>query len=141
MKVRITLAEFQEFCRLQAKRRWDWPATFSTNSRGDIWPYVRNGYTPPAERENVRECSRLLDRIADLYKGQREEGGRFFINEVGVFWKDEARQPVQFVEWNSGGERLLSPAQAKVEEQSKLSDLERYQEMMKQINVNRKLKS
>jgi hypothetical protein len=114
--VEITLAQFQEFCELQQKRRWDWPATFSTNSKGEVWPFLRKGYTPPRERENVRAYSPLLAIVADIYTTQRGEGGRFFVNEVGAFWKSDPVEPIQFVKWDAGEKRLLSPMQAKREE-------------------------
>ena len=41
--VSITLSQFQDFCELQMKRRWDWPATFSANPKGEVWPYLSKG--------------------------------------------------------------------------------------------------
>jgi hypothetical protein len=83
----VTREQFDEFKKLQVKRRWDWPATFSTNSRGSIWPYVTNGRTPEYDRTDVRGVSPLLDEIADRYTALREEGGRFFIGWNGAFWR------------------------------------------------------
>ena len=63
-------------------------------------------YTPERERENARGCSAVLDQVADVFSVQREPCGRFFINDVGAFWKDEDRRPQQFVQWDFGGEEL-----------------------------------
>ena len=90
MKVlEITREQFDGFKKLQVKKRWDWPATFSTNSKGPIWPYVTNGRTPEKDRNDVRGVSPLLDEIADRYTAMREEGGRFFIGWNGAFWRSE----------------------------------------------------
>ena len=64
----ITRAEFDKFKELQIRKRWDWPATFSTNARGAIWPYVTNGRTPLQDRIDVRGLSTLLDQVADIYR-------------------------------------------------------------------------
>lgn len=107
--IRISADEFQAFCDLRQKHRWDWPATFSTNSNGDIWGFQTYGYTPPARREDIREASPLLDQVADIYRDQREECGRFFIDHRGAFFKEDGAE-VQFVQWNSGGETLRAPS-------------------------------
>jgi hypothetical protein len=83
--IRITTAEFQAFCDLQQKHRWDWPAVFSTNANGDLWGFRSFGPTPEREREYVGGCSPLLDQVAGIYSVQREECGRFFIDERGAF--------------------------------------------------------
>jgi len=96
----ITRDQFDEFKKLQVKKRWDWPATFSTNSQGSIWPYVTNGRTPIEDRNNVRGESPLLDEIADRYTTMREEGGRFFIGWNGAFWRSENDdRPQTIVSW------------------------------------------
>lgn len=109
--VSITPAEFREFCELQRKHSWLWPARFSTNPRGDVWPYWTKGPTPTNQRENVRHYSELLAQVADICRERRdEEGGRFFINENGAFWKSvRGQKPIQFVAWDSGGETLERP--------------------------------
>jgi hypothetical protein len=86
-ELEITREQFDEFKRLQVKKRWDWPATFSTNSKGPIWPYVTNGKTRQEARNDIRGISPLLDQVADIYTARREEGGRFFIGWDGAFWR------------------------------------------------------
>ena len=100
-EIEITREQFDEFKRLQVKKRWDWPATFSTNSHGSIWPYVTNGKTQLEDRTDVRGESRLLDEIADRYTAIREDGGRFFIGWDGAFWRSENDdRPQTIVRWN-----------------------------------------
>jgi len=101
----LTKVQFQEFRDLQQKRRWDWPATFSANSKGDIWPYVGNGHTPLRKRVDVKGCSPILKWVADVYTAIRPEGGRFFIGDNGAFWKSAGRDPVQFLQWDFGEEQ------------------------------------
>ena len=94
-RLKVTRAEFDYLRVLQRKKRWGWPAVFSTNHRGDIWPFVTRSYTPVAAREEVRGLSRVIDRIADLYLKVRGDGGRFFIDDFGACYKDdEIRAPL-----------------------------------------------
>jgi hypothetical protein len=84
--------EYEAFREVQLRQRWDWPATFSTNSDRDIWPFITRSRTPRAQRVNVRGMSPLLDRIADACLNDRQSGGRFFINETGAYCKVEGYQ-------------------------------------------------
>jgi hypothetical protein len=111
MRVRISSEEFQQFCELQQRRRWDWPAVFSSNPNGDVWAFTRYGYTPLAERENLRGLSRLLDIVADSYERQRPDCGRFFIDQRGAFFKADSQADVQFITWDSPGIHLQGPTQ------------------------------
>ena len=96
----ITREQFDQFKSLQLRKRWDWPATFSTNPQGAIWPYVTNGRTPVEDRANVRGISPLLDEVADRYMAMRENGGRFFISWSGAFWRSEDGNCLQtIVDW------------------------------------------
>jgi hypothetical protein len=75
---------------LQIKLPWEWPAVFSANSRGDIWPFVTYGLTPEWLREDVRGLSPVVDEIADSFLSYQRIGGRFFIDENGAYVKDAA---------------------------------------------------
>jgi len=85
----FTRKEYDWLRSLQRKKRWDWPAIFSTNARGDIWPYVRHGWTPEHEREEVRGLSTVIDQVADIYLTVRSDGGRFFIDDNWACYKSE----------------------------------------------------
>ena len=102
-RIAITRDEFDEFRRLQIRYRWDWPAVFSTNYYSEIWPWVTYGYTPGANREPVRGLSPIVDAVADEYLRVRPEGGRFFINERGAFYKDADGVSVQFASFRICG--------------------------------------
>ncbi len=39
----------------------------------------------------------MIDRVGNLYLATREGGGRFFINEIGAFYKDHEKQMWQFI--------------------------------------------
>jgi hypothetical protein len=75
---------------LQRQKRWDWPAAFSTNPRGDIWPYVRHGWTQGHEREEVSGLSAVIDKVTEIYRKVRSDGGRFFIDEQLACYKGGA---------------------------------------------------
>jgi hypothetical protein len=122
-RIRITTAEFREFCEFQQKHRWDWPAVFSTNPNGDICCFQGYGYKPLSERENLREASPLLDVVADIYSEQREECGRFFIDHRGAFFKNDGTE-VQFVQWDSGQEKLTPPASTSAPEGPQMTQSE-----------------
>lgn len=110
-KIRITAVEFRQFCDLRQKHRWDWPAVFGTNSKGKIWGFRTYGKTPEEKRDYVDKSLPLLDQVAGILSDQREECGRFFIDERGAFFKRDGAE-LQFVQWDPGGERLQSPVQA-----------------------------
>ena len=84
---------------LQRRKRWDWPAVFSTNPKGNIWPYVRHGWTPDHEREEVRGLSTVIDKVADIYLKVRSDGGRLFIDDQLACYKGETvgDEPTVFV--------------------------------------------
>jgi hypothetical protein len=97
--VQMSQAEFAELKELQRKRRWDWPAWFSSNREGEIWACVGRGWSRREERIDVRGISPVLDKIAKNYQYFRSERGRFFINNEGAFYKDEVGDEIQFVEF------------------------------------------
>ena len=85
----VTRKQFDQLKALQVKKRWDWPATFSTNAKGEIWPYVSHGWTHPQDREEVSGLSKIVDEVARLYLRLRADGGRFFIDDFGAWHKSE----------------------------------------------------
>lgn len=101
----ITHEEFIELLSLQRKCRPDWPAAFSTNPLGHIWPWVCYGWTPLQSRDYVRGCSTVIDRVAKLYLDERPEGGRFFIDMQGAHWKRWDGELMTFVYFRLVGKR------------------------------------
>ncbi len=94
--IRLTRADFELLKVLQVQQRWDWPAIFSTNPQGDIWPFVTWGLTPEEVRHGIRGLSKVVDEVADAYVCRRHLGGRFFIDESGAFHKNGAGRTVKF---------------------------------------------
>jgi predicted nucleic acid-binding Zn-ribbon protein len=84
---------------LQQKPR-EWPAWFSANVKGEVWPGVNYGPTPLDTRLDVRGISEVLDKVINIYLHVRPGGGRFFVSDEGVFYKDENADPVQFIKFN-----------------------------------------
>ena len=85
----VTREDFDKFKELQVRKHWFWPAKFSTNANGDLWPWVTNGKTPKELRIDVRRESPLLDEVAGRNRSLRNEGGRIFINYEGAYWRTE----------------------------------------------------
>lgn len=89
MLLHVTRGDLERIQLLQLMHRVDWPAVFSTNG-SCIWPQIVRGWTPFGSRLQVRGICGVLDAIADRYVQLRPEGGRFFIDATGAFYKDEA---------------------------------------------------
>jgi hypothetical protein len=95
-EITLTREQFEEFRELQIRPRFDWPATFSANRRGDVWPYKTRGHTPKGERIPLRGLYPVLDKIVAAYVVERKKVGRFFINDEGAHRADTNEQFVRF---------------------------------------------
>lgn len=93
----ITVAEFEFLRDVQIRPRWGWPATFSCNGRREVWPSTRLGHTPDREREPMEGVRALLDEIVADVLHVRPRGGRFHINDRGVFLASDSRQVTSFL--------------------------------------------
>jgi len=93
----ITEEELEEVKRIQIEHHWKWPAAFSTNRSGDIWPCEVRGYTPPEQREQVRGICKLIDAIATEYLNVRSSGGHFIISDTGASYSPQANQEIPFL--------------------------------------------
>ena len=103
-QIRISKKEYESFLELEIKRRSKWWAVFSVNRREQIWPFVCYGVTPEEKRQYVslEEYPRLRELGGNFISSVDEEGGRFFIDERGVFFikgEKEEVDPEQFIEW------------------------------------------
>ena len=112
ISVPLTQEEFNQLRKMQVKFRWDWPATFSANEHGHIWPFKTYSYTPDFQRIPLRGASELLDYLADEYISIRPEGGRFFINDEGAYFRPEHHAPVQFATFGFTTESEVSRRRA-----------------------------
>ena len=94
---RMSQSEFEDFRDVQIKPRADWPATFSCNQHGQVWPFVVYGYTQEDERLYMENQFTLLDDIVKDVLDVRPEGGRFHLNDRGAFLADDRRQVSRFI--------------------------------------------
>ncbi len=94
--VPLTQEEYNQLRQMQVHFRWDWPATFSANEHGNVWPFKTFGYTHELERIQLRGASGLLDYLADEYLDIRPGGGRFFIGDEGAYYQELHSSQVQF---------------------------------------------
>ena len=97
--VPMTKEELSFLKKLQVQFRWDWPATFSANFHGDIWPFITYSFTREPQRIQLRGKDDLLGYIADLYITVRPFGGRFFIGDEGAYYRKDSENQVQFVKF------------------------------------------
>ncbi len=103
--IHISAEEFAYFQDVQIRPRAGWPAAFNCNERGDVWPFARYGHTGPMG--NLRGQIPRLDEIVKVILAERPkvapwehvQGGRFFINNEGVFIKPEGVGYVQIAEF------------------------------------------
>ena len=103
--IHISAEEFAYFQDVQIRPRARWPAAFNCNERGDVWPFARYGHTGPMG--NLRGQIPRLDEIVKVILAERPkvapwehvQGGRFFINNEGVFIKPEGVGYVQIAEF------------------------------------------
>ena len=103
-QIRINKAEFDKFRELQKTIRKDCHAAFSTNLSEIPWPFVTFGLTPEHLRAELRKVSPKLDQVVGIFielPEKRQKGGRFLIDDLGAYWKDEEKVPHRFVEWVS----------------------------------------
>jgi len=100
-EIKLTAQEAAQLIQLQKTRKWDWPAVFSANSQGSIWAGTTYSRTPVEDREELRDLVPVLNRIRDLYLGQREQGGRMFIDLQGAYYKEKSNQPIKFVSFDA----------------------------------------
>jgi len=85
----VSRTDLEDIKRLHIKSRSDWPAVLSTNVHGEIWPFATYGYTQGRDREDVHGFSQVIDEVAERYREIRCEGGRFFIDATGAYYRDE----------------------------------------------------
>lgn len=46
----LSQEEFEEFREVKIRPRADWPATFSCNALGEVWPFTSYGHTYEVQR-------------------------------------------------------------------------------------------
>jgi hypothetical protein len=83
-------------------RLWhDWPARFSCNARGEVWPTPALGYSRASDRQPLAGTFRTLDHTVEVVLDIRPLGGRFFVCEHGVWTFHEGlERKVQVVRFN-----------------------------------------
>lgn len=98
-EIRLTPKELIQLTQLKLTKKWKWPAVFSTNPQGEIWPGITYGVTPIEHRVELSDLVPVLNRIKDLYLGVREEGGRIFVDFNGAYYKNQQKQEFQIVKF------------------------------------------
>ena len=90
----LSQEEFEEFREIQIRPRADWPAAFSCNFRKEVWPFVSYGLTYEEHRRHLKGKIELLDEIVERVLAERPSGGRFYLNDRGVFSDAEGNESI-----------------------------------------------
>jgi len=105
----ISKEEYEDFLSLQIKDRYDRWAVFSVDGDENVWPYVCRKRTPRKDRQHIetKEHPLLATVVGNLIR-VRDSGGRFFVNQDGVFYLEGDSEPpgsipVQFIKWRPDG--------------------------------------
>ena len=136
--------EYQALLDLQVKRRSDWPAVFSVNKDEKVWPWVCYGPTPEEERQYapLADHPRLREIAQNFISNVDEKGGRFFINQTGVFGiKGENEFPgitrEQFIDWVPDGPLPQGQKVSTVPIESLEEQRVEHEEIWRRVRVNR----
>jgi hypothetical protein len=62
-----------------------WPATFSCNMHRQVWHSTHYGLTPDYDRHRLRTEVKFLDEIVTTLLDVRPSGGRFRVDDAGVW--------------------------------------------------------
>jgi hypothetical protein len=106
LKLSVTRQEIDNLKRLQVKYRWDRLIPFSVNWQRKTWVFESWGLTPEENRRVVGGFSGTLDTITDEYLRIRENGGRFFLDRGGAYYKDRDGGRIPFVTFVGSNKRL-----------------------------------
>jgi hypothetical protein len=72
------------------------PGIFSCNRHHHVWPFATWSCTPVALRKHLQGAIPLLDEVVGVVLSVRPEGGRFRINDRGVWLAATERQVISF---------------------------------------------
>ena len=98
----VSSEELEDLREVQIKPRWGWPARFSCNESGRVWPFTTWSLTPESERVHLEGAFPLLDQIVQKViwitrmKGKYPSGGRFLVHDEGVELADGDEQIIVF---------------------------------------------
>lgn len=105
--IRVKRKAYQKLVRCYKQHVWDhrlgeWDAIFSCNPSREAWPCDYYGYSDPNDRGYLQKRYKLLRKLVKIVLADRTEGGRFFLNEDGVFVNPEWQglYPIAYFDWN-----------------------------------------
>ena len=81
----LTRDQFEVMRKYQVNQRRDWPVALSCNCHRDIWPPIGLGFTHPRDRMYLQGRIPILGRIVEVVLAERPEGGRFFVDDNGIY--------------------------------------------------------
>ncbi|MCZ0940670.1 MAG: hypothetical protein OXJ55_18640 [Caldilineaceae bacterium] len=99
----VSPRELADLREVQIRPRWGWPARFSCNESGRVWPFTRLSRTPESERVYLEGAFPILDQIVQRVvritktRGKFPSGGRFLVDDEGVVLADGDEQIIEFL--------------------------------------------
>ena len=99
----VSPGELKDLREVQIRPRWGWPARFSCNESGQVWPFTRSGRTPESERVYLEGAFPVLDQIVQRIvritktRGKFPPGGRFLVDDEGAVLADGDEQIIEFL--------------------------------------------
>jgi len=86
------------------RRSAEWDAIFSCNPQKEAWPCHDIGYSDRDDREYAHNRYRLLRTLVGIVLGDRPDGGRFFLDETGLYAKTKLAELYQIAnfDWRAG---------------------------------------
>lgn len=97
---RMNRKEFADFRDVQIKPKAGWPASFSCNAKGEVWPRSRSGFHQQEDRIQMKGHIPMLDNVVDDVleaSSVLPKGGRFDLNDAGAFLTESGIQVSRFV--------------------------------------------
>ena len=98
----VSSEELEVLREVQIKPKWGWPARFSCNEWGQVWPFTTSSRTPESDRVHLEGVFPLLDQIVQRVvwitrtRGKYPRGGRFLVHDEGVVLADGDEQIIEF---------------------------------------------
>ena len=86
--IELRTEDFDVFKEVQVKPRWDWPACFSTNSRGERWPGVTHELTLKPTDYTLTDSCPSWTRLSRRTCFNARRVVVFFLSDQGAFYRD-----------------------------------------------------
>lgn len=102
-EIRITAEQYLDLKILTIRRNNNADAIFSETTNHEVFASTRFGKCPKSERALIEGIGEILREIVRSMGRYRQNGGRFFVNPEGAYWKaakGKSGDPrIRFAKW------------------------------------------